>query len=155
MASTATNKQPLLIDRVMHNVIDMNQAAVGAIDVIGTNTAALLVDGTRSDGCIIEDIYCISRSTAPHIINLYMSSAFDYLRPNEGVFVGQLTSSTTVAAFTHLLTMPRVLAPMPHTGNEPNFTAFYLPKGRALWAGRQDIALVNDGPLLGAQGGWY
>ena len=91
MASTATNKQPLLIDRVMHNVIDMNQATVGAIDVIGTNTAALLVDGTRSDGCIIEDIYCISRSTAVLIsVNLYMSSAFDYLRPNEGVFVGQL-----------------------------------------------------------------
>ena len=105
MASTATNKQPLLIDRVMHN--------------------------------------------------LYMSSAFDYLRPNEGVFVGQLVSATTITEVTHLLTMPRVLAPMPHTGSEPNFTAFYLPKGRALWAGRQDIALVNDGPLLGAQGGWY
>jgi len=81
MASTSTNKQPLLIDRVMHNVIDMNLATVGAIDIIGTNTAALLVDGTRSDGCIIEDIYCISRSTSPHVINLYMSSAFDYLRP--------------------------------------------------------------------------
>ena len=155
MASTSTNKQPLLIDRVMHNVIDMNLATVGAIDIIGTNTAALLVDGTRSDGCIIEDIYAISRSTSPHVINLYMSSAFDYLRPNEGVFVGQLTSATTIAAFTHLETMPRVLAPMPHTGTEPNFKAFYLPKGRALWAGRSDSALISDGPLLGAQGGWY
>ena len=155
MASTATNKQPLLVDRVMHNVVDMNQAAVGAIDVIGTNTAVLLVDGTRSDGCIIEDIYCISRSTAPHIINLYMSSAFDYLRPNEGVFVGQLISSTTIAEFTHFSEMPRVLAPVPQVGDTPYNNAFYLPKGRALWAGRQDIALVNDGPLLGAQGGWY
>ena len=155
MAATSTNKQPLLVDRVLHYVVDLNAAAVGAINVIGTNTAALIVDATQSDGCILEDIYCISRSSAPQIINLYMSSSFDYLRPNEGVFVGQLTSATTEGEVAHLETMPRILAPMPHTGTEGQFKAFYLPKGKALWAGRQDIAIVNDGPLLGVQGGWY
>tara|TARA_R110002012_G_scaffold73082_1_gene186582 strand:+ start:348 stop:815 length:468 start_codon:yes stop_codon:yes gene_type:complete len=155
MASTATNKQPLLVDRVLHYVVDMNQAAVGAINVIGTNTAALIVDATRSDGCILEDIYCISRSTAAHTVNLYLSSSFDYLRPNEAVFVGQIISSTTEAEFTHFEEMPRVLAPVPQVGSEPYNRAFYIPKGRALWAGRQDIAIVNDGPLLGCQGGWY
>ena len=155
MAATSTNKQPLLVDRVMHNVVDLNEAAVGAINIIGTNTAALILDATQSDGCIIEDIYCISRSTAAHTINLYMSPAFDYLRPNEGVFIGQLTSATTKGDVTHLETMPRILAPMPHTGTESQFKALYIPKGRALWAGRQDIAIVNDGPLLGVQGGWY
>ena len=55
MASTSTNKQPLLIDRVMHNVVNLDNAAVGAIDVIGTNTAELIVDATQSDGCIVED----------------------------------------------------------------------------------------------------
>ena len=155
MASTATNKQPLLVDRVLHYVVDMNQAAIGAIDVVGTNTAALIVDATRSDGCILEDIYCVSRSTIPYTINLYLSSSFDYLRPNEGVFVGQMISSTTIAQFTHFEEMPRVLAPVPQVGDEPYNKAFYIPKGRALWAGRQDAALVNDGPLLGCQGGWY
>ncbi len=155
MAATSTNKQPLLIDRVLHNVVDLNAAAVGAINVIGTNTAALIVDGTQSDGCILEDIYCISRSTAPQKINLYLSTSFDYLRPNEGVFVGQLTSATTAGEVVHLETMPRILAPMPHTGTESQFRAFYIPKGKALWAGREDIAIVNDGPLLGVQGGWY
>ncbi len=155
MASTATNKQPLLIDRVMHNVVDTNQAAVGAIDIIGTNTAVLLVDGTRSDGCTIEDIYLISRSTASHTVNLYMSSAFDYLRPNEGVFVGQIVTAPSIGAVSHWDNMPRTLAPVPQVGDKPYNQAFFLPKGRALWAGRQDIALVNDGPILGAQGGWY
>jgi len=155
MAATSTNKQPLLVDRVLHNVVDLNAAAVGAINVIGTNTAALIVDATQSDGCILEDIYCISRSTAPQIINLYLSTSFDYLRPNEGVFIGQLTSATKEAEVTHLETMPRVLAPMPHTGTEGQFRALYIPKGKTLWAGRQDIAIVNDGPLLGVQGGWY
>ena len=155
MASTSTNKQPLLVDHVLHNIVNLDNAAVGAIDISGTNTAVLVVDATRSDGCIIEDIYCISRSTAPHKINLYLSSSFDYLRPGEGVFVGQLTSSTTVTDVTSFEKMPKILAPVPQVGDEPQFRALYIPKGKALWAGREDIAAVNDAPLLGVQGGWY
>ena len=181
MAATSTNKQPLLVDRVLHNVVNLDNSAVGAIDIGGTNTATLVVDATQSDGCIIEDIYCISRSTAPQTINLYLSTAFDYLRPGEGVFIGQLTSATTKGEVVSLETMPKILAPMPHTagkstttvtqvgdGGDPEttttttttvtenqFRALYIPKGKALWAGREDIAAVNDGPLLGVQGGWY
>ena len=155
MAATSTNKQPLLVDRVLHYVVDLNLAAVGAIDVIGTNTAVLIVDATSSDGCIIEDIYALSRSSVEHKINLYLSSSFDYLRPNEGVFIGQLKSGTSEGAVTHWEEMPRVLAPMPHAGSEGQFQALYIPKGKALWAGREDVAALNDGPLLGCQGGWY
>lgn len=155
MAATSTNKQPLLIDRVMHNVVNLDNAAVGAIDVLGTNTAALIIDATQSDGCIVEDVYCISRSTAPMKINLYMSPSFDYLRPGEGVFIGQLTSASTKGTVVSLDTLPKILAPMPQVGDVAQFRALYIPKGRALWAGREDVAAVNDGPLLGVQGGWY
>ena len=155
MAATSTNKQPLLVDRVMHNVIDLNTAAVASINVAGTNTALLLVDGSQSDGCIIEDIYSISRGTVESTINLYLSSAFDYLRPNEGLFIGSFKSATTAGNVTRWDEMPRILAPMPQTGTEQQFRALYLPKGRSLWAARQDTGVVNDGPLLGAQGGWY
>ena len=155
MAATSTNKQPLLVDRVMHNVIDLNTAAVASINVAGTNTALLLVDGSQSDGCIIEDIYSISRGTVESTINLYLSSAFDYLRPNEGIFIGSFKSATTAGSVTSWTEMPKILAPMPQTGAEAQFRAFYLPKGKTLWAARQDTAVVTDGPLLGAQGGWY
>ena len=155
MAATSTNKQPLLVDRVMHNVIDLNSAAVASINVAGTNTALLLVDGSQSDGCIIEDVYSISRGTVESTINLYLSSAFDYLRPNEGLFIGSFKSATTAGNVTRWDEMPRILAPMPQTGTEQQFRALYLPKGRSLWAARQDTGVVNDGPLLGAQGGWY
>ena len=155
MAATSTNKQPLLVDRVMHNVIDLNSAAVASINVAGTNTALLLVDGSQSDGCIIEDIYSISRGTVESTINLYLSSAFDYLRPNEGIFIGSFKSATTAGSVTSWTEMPKILAPMPQTGAEAQFRAFYLPKGKTLWAARQDTAVVTDGPLLGAQGGWY
>lgn len=155
MAATSTNKQPLLVDRVMHNVIDLNSAAVSSINVAGTNTALLLVDGSQSDGCIIEDVYAISRGTSPSTINLYISTAFDYLRPNEGIFVGSFASATTAGSVTRWEEMPKILAPMPQTGTEAQFRALYLPKGKTLWAARQDTAVVTDGPLLGAQGGWY
>ena len=155
MAATSTNKQPLLVDRVMHNVIDLNSAAVASINVAGTNTALLLVDGSQSDGCIIEDIYSISRGNVESTINLYLSSAFDYLRPNEGIFIGSFKSATTAGSVTSWTEMPKILAPMPQTGTEQQFRALYLPKGRSLWAARQDTGVVNDGPLLGAQGGWY
>ena len=155
MASTSTNKQPLLIDRVMHNVVNLDNAAVGAIDVIGTNTAELIVDATQSDGCIVEDIYLVSRSSAPHKVNLYLSTASDYLRPGEGMYIGSITSSTTAGEIVSLESLPKILAPMPQTGSEAQFRALYIPKGKALWAGREDIAAVNDAPLIGAQGGWY
>ena len=155
MASTSTNKQPLLIDRVMHNVVNLDNAAVGAIDVIGTNTAELIVDATQSDGCIVEDIYLVSRSSAPHKVNLYLSTASDYLRPGEGMYIGSITSSTTAGEIVNLESLPKILAPMPQTGSEAQFRALYIPKGKALWAGREDIAAVNDAPLIGAQGGWY
>ena len=155
MASTSTNKQPLLIDRVMHNVVNLDNAAVGAIDVIGTNTAELIVDATQSDGCIVEDIYLVSRSSASHKVNLYLSTASDYLRPGEGMYIGSITSSTTAGEIVSLESLPKILAPMPQTGSEAQFRALYIPKGKALWAGREDIAAVNDAPLIGAQGGWY
>ena len=155
MAATSTNKQPLLVDRVLHYVVDLNTAAVAAIDVAGTNTALLIVDGTQLDGAIIEDIYSISRGTSEETINLYLSTAPDYLRPNEGKFIGQFKSATTAGTVTRWDDMPKILAPMPQVGTEQNFRALYIPKGKALWAARQSAVVINDGPLLGCQGGWY
>ena len=155
MAATSTNKQPLLVDRVLHYVVNLDTAAVGAIDVAGTNTALLIVDGTTSDGAIIEDLYSIARGTQESTINLYMSPSSDYLRPTEGVLVGQFKSATTAGEKTSWDGMPKILAPMPHTGTDQQFKAFYLPKGKALWAARQSTLSITDGPLLGCQGGWY
>ena len=155
MAATSTNKQPLLVDRVLHSVVNTDSAAAAAIDIAGTNTALVLVDGSQSDGCIIESIYAISRGTTPHTINLYISGSNDYLRPVEGVFVGSFASATTAAAVSSWDEMPKILAPVAQTGTESQFRAFYLPKGSTLWVARQSTNIATDGPLVGAQGGWY
>jgi hypothetical protein len=155
MASTSTNKQPLLVDHILHKVVDLSQSFVSDNSVTGTNSAALLVDSTTMDGAIIEDIYAISRKASQFSINLYLSSANDYLRPQEGVFIGTFDTATTVNEVTHWETMPRILAPVPHTGDVSQFQALYIPKGRALWAAFEGASLDLEAPIIGAQGGWY
>ena len=164
MASTSTNKQPLLVDRVLHEVVDLAGATVAenaGLEISGTNSAALLVDCTTNDGAIAEDIYAIARTiTTGYKINIYLSTASDYLRSQQSVYVGTLTGGTTTGEKTRIAAenLPFVLAPMPHSGTESQFNALYIPRGKALWAAVEQQA-ANDqapsAPLLGVQGGYY
>ena len=165
MAATSTNKQPLLVDRVLHYIYSTDQAINNGIDIVGANTAQLLVSASGTDGAIIEDVYVISRSTDAATINFYLSNASDYLRPGEGFFIGQVTSSTgAVGDIVRWEEMPRILAPVPQvtdgavdtpTGRPAQLRALYLPKGQNLWVARQSDANQTTAPLVGCQGGWY
>ena len=115
----------------------------------------MIVDSTSQDGAIIEDIYSISRKASEFSINLYLSSANDYLRPQEGVLIGTFKSATTINKVSSWDEMPRILAPMPQTGTESQFRALYIPKGKALWAAFEGSAVDVTAPILGCQGGWY
>ena len=75
MAATSTNKQPLLVDHVLHYVVNLDTSTNDGMDITGTNTASLLVDATNTDGAILEDIYVIARGAVAHKVNLYISSA--------------------------------------------------------------------------------
>ena len=95
MASTSTNKQPLLVDRVLHYVVNLDNALNSTIDVVGINTAALIVDATSSDGCIIEEcLFNCKRHLryAAETINLYLSTGSDYLRPGEGILYWHISN---------------------------------------------------------------
>ena len=155
MAATSTNKQPLLVDHILHYAVNLDTAMNNGLDISGTNTAVLIVDSTSADGAIIEDIYAIARGNVAHTINLYLSSAQDYLRPNQSTFIGRLTSATTIGDVVSWDQMPKVLAPVPQVGSNPYNRALYIPKGKALWAARNSTANITDGPILGCQGGWY
>jgi len=155
MATTASNKQPLLVDHVLHEAYNLDSAITSTLDIAGTNTAQLVINAVDTDGAILEYVYSIARSTSAHTINLYLSTAVDYLRPTEGILVGQLTSGTSVGAVTTWTNMPGVLAPTAHVGADATLKALYVPKGKALWAARQSANTVTDGPILGVQGGWY
>tara|TARA_R110002050_G_scaffold81506_1_gene174277 strand:- start:44 stop:391 length:348 start_codon:yes stop_codon:yes gene_type:complete len=115
----------------------------------------LIVDSTTADGAIIEDIYTIARGTSASTVNLYLSTGQDYLRPNQAVFIGNVTSATTIGSVVRWEEMPKTLAPVPQVGTESFNRALYVPKGYALWAARDSSANVTDGPILGCQGGWF
>ena len=162
MAATSTNKQPLLVDHVLHYVVSLDNATNSGMDPAGGNTAELLVDSTNADGAIIEDVYLIARpqsggnSFATEFnVNLYLSTARDYLRPNEARYIGGLTSPTTAKLVNRWEEMPKILAPVPSVGEQYN-QALYVPKGYALWAAIDtSLASVSGAPIIGVQGGWY
>lgn len=159
MASTSTNKQPLLVDHVFHKVVTLDQAtnapnADGIPDVSPTNSAELMLDVTNADGAIVEDVYLISRGTTAYEVELFLSTANDYLRPNQGNFIGFAQAGTSIGNVTRM-ELPRVLAPVPQVGTVPYNNALYVPKGMALWAARLSNTIVSDGPVLGIQGGWF
>ena len=168
MASTSTNKQPLLVDRVFYNSVPTENLASGSdtsLNILGTNESAPLIDCTSNDGAIVEDIFIISRGSTAYTALLYFSTANDYLRANQSVFVKSITSSTTAGETVYVQDLPRVLAPVPTTGNITGLadgaplknTALYVPRGKALWVTLQLATSVTDQtvPIVGVQGGFY
>lgn len=162
MATTATNKQPLLIDRVFHKAIATNTLTSGSddsLDILGTNESAVLVQCSDNDGGIVEDLYSIARTTtsATYTALFYLSSSLDYLRPNESTLVAILESSGTSGTKVSASDLPKVLAPLPHTGSVSQLNALYIPRGMNLWVTLQVAGPVNssDTPIIGAQGGFY
>ena len=169
MASTSTNKQPLLVDSVIWESINLTDVITGNpnnSDVTGTNNADILVSCVNSDGAIIEEIRTISRGTTQYTVNLYMSTEADYLRPGVAQFVGRILVSGvddegavtdpeegTINKFTDMMS---TLVPVPHVGDEPTLKALYVPKGKALWVALQSQTQgMADAPYVQAQGGRY
>ena len=165
MASTSTNKQPLLIDRVFHQTVKSDSLASGSastVDIAGTNASSVLLNCSANDGAIVEDIYSIARGTDARTINLYFSGSTDYLRADEATFIGQFVSGTSIGTVvrwndSNTGGMPNVLVPVPRVGSNAQFKALYVPKGKVLWCTLQEAAAVNSAanPIIGAQGGFY
>ena len=161
MATTATNKQPLLVDRVFHEVQPTNTLTSGSdteLDILGTNESTVLLNCASNDGGIIEDLYVISRSPdTTYTVLFYFSSSTDYLRPAEAVFLGSITSATTSGTVTRYAEFPKVLAPLPSAGTEAQVGALYVPKGKNVWATLQVANPINASttPIVGVQGGFY
>jgi hypothetical protein len=169
MASTSTNKQPLLVDNVLHNIVDLAGATVEPTSVVtigGSNGAKLIVDCTTNDGAIIGEIYSLSRQTSTaYVINMYLATAKDLLRQSQAVFLGTFSGLTAEGDRSTYNAMPYVLNPVPGVGSTDatftigtQFKALYIPKGKALWAAVKKQSandLAAAAPLIGVHGGFY
>ena len=174
MASTSTNKQPLLIDRVFNETVGTDglisghdNTATGSsinFDIGGGNSAKVLVNCTTNDGALVEDFFAISRGAAKKAL-FYLSTAADFLRTEQAVFVGSVTCTATVGDFTNVSNLPTIIAPVPQTGNTTGLAdgqpllsrAFYVPTGKALWVTIWGSAGQNPEkcPNVGATGGFF
>ena len=166
MATTSTNKQPLLVDRVFHNVVKTDRLSSNddtSVNVAGTNSSAVVLSCVGTDGAVVEDLYLISRSgDATYTALFYFSNVTDYLRSDEATFIGSLTSTTVIGQIRSSESLPKILAPVPQVadgsgGNQ--FYALYVPKGKVLWVTLQLAQPVTSNsdtlPIIGAQGGFY
>ena len=153
MASTSTNKQPLLVDNVFHEAVNVGNALNLGFDVLGSNSAALLVDCIGKDGAIVEDLYTVSRGAA-YAINIFLSSANDYLRPSESVFIGGVGSTDVVSTKQHA-DLPETMTPVPRIGSNPKNAGLYVPRNKALWVALNSNIEVTDAPIVAAQGGFF
>ena len=69
MAATSTNKQPLLVDHVLHTVVDLVGATVaenGGVDIGGTNNAVLIIEAPLRWMRYRKQLFNLSRNRLYH-----------------------------------------------------------------------------------------
>ena len=84
-----------------------------------------------------------------------MSSANDFLRTGQGIYIGQfstqpegsVTENTVAGEKATYRSKPEILAPVPHVGTSAVNFAIYVAKGKAIWAAVE----AEDGNDLGLQ----
>jgi hypothetical protein len=171
VASTSTNKEPLLRDRPLHVVRRLDGTITPGLTVDPTSgtSGALLVDCTTGDGAIIESLYLIQRSAGDTtLVNLYLSTSSQILGnlgdsgTSDAWFWGQFGFGASIDPGARLEydALPLTLAPVPHAGENvggvpPQYRALLVPNGLALWAAVASASVVPTAPLIGAQGGWF
>ena len=165
MASTSTNKQPLLVDRPFFNAITLGEVG-GLLDPLNYQSpdpAGLvsLADG-GTDGTLIESVTIGStqKDTDAYDVLLFMSSVSNALMINNQntQYVASETIVSTVCGETVQIPLPPVLVPVPGVGDLAKNTALYIPKNWTLFAGLSQ-ALCNPSyscrVTVYAQGGQY
>jgi hypothetical protein len=177
MSSSSTNKQPLLIDRPLFEVVGVGETAALSTPV---NLRSLVPAGLRlfvdsgSDGCMIDSITAIAPETgitASRVIVVAskQSLAAALNASNAWPVASADFLSVTLGQRTNLSLLP-LLAPVPNLASPAATVAAYpaeldkknagliLPGGWYLYAGVSVILQSSYGPsqaIVAAQGGYY
>lgn len=170
MASSSTNKQPLLIDRPLFAIASLRDSTSPASGVEpGTGSSGvMLVDCTANDGAMIDSLWLIQRVDDDVTkVNLYISNSALSLGVTasggaaSAHFLGRFGfAAPQKAGATAQMALPRILAPVPHAGSTadgelPQFRGLYLQRGLALWAAVNSATAIAAAPNIACQGGFY
>ena len=142
MASTSTNKQPLLVDRPLFSAVTLGEVG-GLLDPLNYNSpdpAGLVsfADGA-TDGTLIESVTIASTqtNTDQYDVLLFMSTVSNALMVNNQNthYITSETILSDVCGQTVQIPLPPSMVPVPNVGDEAKNTALYLPKNWTLFVG--------------------
>ena len=145
MASTSTNKQPLLVDRVFCQTKDLTGKFIPpgvGIDLQAGSQGELILDCTKNDGAVVEYIASFSRRITQgsyateadkqtdkdndstdlqqklgYVINLYLCPSTTYLDPGSAFFVGDFLAGVVEGELELLWAMPYTHSPVARLGS--------------------------------------
>lgn len=172
MATTSSNKMPLLVDRPLHSY-----ATVGGTAALNTaakfndlNSAGcnLLIDCTSNDGAVIDSISVIANeaSLTAHSVLVFLSvapSKSSISTINTVCVANAVTGSTTVGERTNI-PLPPLTIPVPNLGGttgvsetDKKNTGLYVPSGAAVYVGVTTAITSPSGAEVHvfAQGGFF
>ena len=177
MATTSSNKMPLLVDRPLHSY-----ATVGGTAALNTATkfndlnsagCSLLIDCTSNDGAVIDSISVVANEATltAHSVLVFLSvaaskSAISTI--NTVCVASGVTGSTSVGERTNIA-LPALSVPVPHlagpaatmatypTEVDKKNTGLYVPSGAAIYVGVSTVIASPSGAEVHvfAQGGFF
>lgn len=165
MASSSTNKQPLLIDRPLLKIASLvgTLTPAGSVDPGSGTNGVLLVDCTSSDGALVETVQLVQRVAGNTTsVNLYLSTSALSIGADASFLAQANIAGGGDPGTTASFVLPPLLAPVPHAGGNdaasdaiPQFSGLRIANGWALWAACNSATSVANAPNVLVQGGYY
>jgi len=170
MASTSTNKQPLLIDAPFMRVVRLDNTSMPS-DIVDPGTAtngALVLDCTANDGALVETIWLIQRAAANvNEIRLFLSTSNLAMgvglsgAPADSHYLAsaQFAADQPVGATVEFALPPLLFPVAPGSANATatphRLRGLRVEKGKALWAAARVTTPSFVVPQIAIQGGFY
>ena len=150
MATSSSNKMPLLVDRPLHSF-----ATIGGASALTTATnfdtpsgggCVLLVDCLGNDGAVVDSISIIaneaSTTASKVLVFLSIAGSAASITPANTVCVASETISSSAAGDRTNISLPPLSIPVPNLGasttateTQKKNTGLYVPSGATLFVG--------------------
>ena len=141
MASTSTNKQPLLVDRPFLSIKDTSGQLVGTLPAgtgIDPQQAAgvMMIDCTKNDGAVVEYLWTLSREISfdsysddpnkdpgatvdkyGYAVNFYLCPSNTVMDPKYAMYVTTIIADIQEGGVKEAFNLPEVTAPVAAVGS--------------------------------------
>ena len=173
MSSSSTNKQPLLVDRPLHEWVPLGASAALSSP---TNLSSLVAGGCfelvncmDSDGAVVDSLSVVATqagTTGVRVIAFLSTSPQSQgVSPLNTVAVASAVALSDQAGQRTNIALPPLSVPVPNLGGmsapgetDKKGTGLYVPKGQVMYVGL-DRVITEPTPLnavnVFAQGGYF